>query len=110
MKYFGFKILDKSDNHWWWQNGGRNTFGIEQTDKKYLPKKFHRKHTGLSHIAFRAKSKKAIDEFYSKFLQKHSIQVLYGGPKNYPEYHKTYYAVFFEDPDRIKLEFMWIKK
>jgi hypothetical protein len=32
--------------------------------------------------------------------------VLYGGPKEYPEYRKGYYAVYFEDPDRIKLEFV----
>jgi hypothetical protein len=30
--------------------------------------------------------------------------VLYGGPREYPEYAAAYYAVFFEDPDRIKLE------
>ncbi|TMI54977.1 bleomycin resistance protein, partial [Candidatus Bathyarchaeota archaeon] len=28
------------------------------------------------------------------------------GPKEYPEYRKGYYAVYFEDPDRIKLEFV----
>lgn len=108
MKYFGFETLDKADNNWWWHNDGENTFGIEQTGEKYIKNKFHRKQTGLNHIAFRAKSKKDVDEFYNKFLRPHNITVLYGGPKNYPEYHDNYYAIFFEDPDRIKLEFMWL--
>ena len=29
---------------------------------------------------------------------------LYGTPREFPEYAPGYYAVFFEDPDRIKLE------
>jgi len=31
-------------------------------------------------------------------------RVLYGGPKEYPEYSEGYYALYFEDPDRIKLD------
>lgn len=110
LKHFGFSTLDKSRDYWWWHSKGENTFGIEQTSKKYLKIQFHRKQTGLNHIAFRASSREDIDEFYNKFLLHYKIPVLYGGPKNYPEYHKSYYAVFFEDPDRVKLEFMWIEE
>ncbi len=110
LKYFGFETLDKSEDHWWWHNRGRNTFGIEQTDNKYLKSKFHRRQTGLNHIAFRAETKKAVDEFYNKFLLRNKVPILYGRPRKYPKYHESYYAVFFEDPDRIKLEFMWINK
>lgn len=42
----------------------------------------------------------AIDEF----LVTNKIPTLYGTPKLFPEYEEGYYAVFFEDPDRIKLE------
>jgi hypothetical protein len=34
--------------------------------------------------------------------------VLYEGPGEYPEYHRGYYAVYFEDPDRIKLEVAYV--
>jgi hypothetical protein len=34
------------------------------------------------------------------------IKVLYDGPKEYPDYSNGYYAVYFEDPDRIKLELL----
>lgn len=110
MEYFGFKTLKKSHVQWIWHNGGKNTFGIYQTEKKYQSVKYHRRQIGLNHLAFRAKNKKDVDDFYLKFLVKHKISILYGGPKQYPEYYKNYYAVYFEDPDRIKLEFMWLHK
>jgi len=33
--------------------------------------------------------------------------VLYGGPKEWQNYDPGYYAVYFEDPDRIKLELVY---
>jgi hypothetical protein len=32
------------------------------------------------------------------------VPILYGGTKEWPEYEGGYYAVYFEDPDRTKLE------
>jgi catechol 2,3-dioxygenase-like lactoylglutathione lyase family enzyme len=34
------------------------------------------------------------------YLSEHGIPLLYGGPRT----GRTTYAVFFEDPDRIKIE------
>ena len=51
------------------------------------------------------------EKFYDELLTHlgfKKVTVLYGGSKGYPEYHKGYYAVFFEDPDRVKLELMWM--
>jgi hypothetical protein len=36
-------------------------------------------------------------------LLPNKLSTLYGGPNEY-EYRKGYYAVYFEDPDRLKLE------
>lgn len=76
---------------------------ISQTEKNFRTFKFHRKQTGLNHFAFWVDSREAVDKFH-KFLEENSAVVLYGGPREYPEYGEGYYAVFFEDPDRIKLE------
>lgn len=77
---------------------------LVQVEERFSNKKFHRKQVGLNHIAFRVDSKKKVDSFH-KFLKKNKITILYGGPKDYSaEYAKGYYAVFFEDPDRVKLE------
>jgi catechol 2,3-dioxygenase-like lactoylglutathione lyase family enzyme len=76
---------------------------FEQTSEKYLKNKFHRKRTGLNHLAFYVDSKEEVEKF-AGFLKDNNIEMLYGGAKEYPEYGKGYYAVYFEDPDRIKLE------
>jgi len=77
---------------------------LEQTPTNYSEAKYHRKHTGLNHLAFTLLSREAVDEFYEEFIVKNSIPTLYDTPKAFPEYGESYYAVFFEDPDRIKLE------
>lgn len=107
LTHLGFKkVTDEADNKGW--SNGPSGFWIEQVSDKYNDKPFHRKQVGLNHIAFRATSRETVDKFYKDFLLPRGITVLYGGPKEYPEYHKGYYAVFFEDPDRVKLELMWM--
>jgi glyoxylase I family protein len=64
----------------------------------------HRKNPGLNHVALRVPARADVDRFHDEFLKPRSIPVLYGGPREYPEYRPGYYAVFFEDPDRLKLE------
>jgi glyoxylase I family protein len=64
----------------------------------------HRKDPGLNHVAFRVSSREEVDRFQGEFLAARRIAPLYGGPREYPEYRPGYYAVFFEDPDRLKLE------
>jgi catechol 2,3-dioxygenase-like lactoylglutathione lyase family enzyme len=81
-----------------------NQIWLTKTRDKYLDIPFHRQHTGINHLAFRVGSAGEVDKFYSQFLQPKSIPTLYQTPKLFPEYTSDYYAVFFEDPDRIKLE------
>ena len=63
---------------------------------------YHRKRVGLNHLAFRGVSRAQVDEV-TAWLKENGHTLLYedrhpyaGGP--------NYYAVFCEDPDRIKLE------
>ncbi len=58
--------------------------------------------TGLNHLAFHAASRAQVDDVTVK-LKARGVPILYadrhpyaGGP--------DYYAVFFEDPDRMKVE------
>lgn len=77
-------------------------------DSKYQKSPFHRKAIGVNHIAFRAKSRGDIDVLYRDYLLPRNVTVLYGGPAEHPEYEPGYYAVYFEDPDRIKVEVMYL--
>lgn len=75
--------------------------------KRFSKNSFHRKNVGLNHLAFRVDSSADVDLFYTDYILKNNIPVLYGGPKEYPQYEPGYYAVYFEDPDRLKLEVMY---
>ena len=73
-----------------------------QTEEKYLQESYHRKRTGLNHLAFHAESRVMVDAMKEK-LKERKVSLLY--EEKYPYAGgKDYYALFFEDPDRIKVE------
>lgn len=90
-----------------WQKEGTRII-VAQTPKRFLTDGYHRKRVGLNHIAFRAPSRAAVDEFCQRFLLPNKIRIFYGGVREWPDYDPGYYAVYFEDPDRIKLELVYV--
>ena len=68
----------------------------EGTHDRYSP--------GLHHVAFRAASRADVEGLY-QILRDIGAQVL-DPPAEYPHYAPGYYAVFFADPDGLKLEFV----
>ncbi len=90
-----------------WDNGFSYILGFTyivfvQTEKKYLDIPYNRCRAGLNHLAFNAKSKKQIDEVTEELKVK-GIKILYENKHPYAG-GKNHYAVYFEDPDRIKIE------
>ena len=69
---------------------------------------FHRKRAGLNHLAFRVDRREDVDRFQAEFMAPRRLAALYGTPREFPQYRPGYYAVFFEDPDRLKLEIVHI--
>jgi catechol 2,3-dioxygenase-like lactoylglutathione lyase family enzyme len=106
LSYLEFTLMDESKNHFD-ATGGKAYFCIGVTDKAYEAAGFHRKRTGLNHIALQVGSKELVDQFVTDFLVPRNIAAMYGGVREYPEYVPGYYAVFFEDPDRIKIEVVY---
>jgi catechol 2,3-dioxygenase-like lactoylglutathione lyase family enzyme len=106
FSYLEYKIIEQSSEHICFSNSTTD-FWIIETDKVHKENKFHRKNTGLNHLAFRLNSKEEVDLFVADFLKTKGIATLYETPKAFPEYGGEYYSVFFEDPDRIKLEVMY---
>lgn len=86
---------------------GRTYLCVQVTKPVHQEPKFHRKRTGLSHIAFQVQSAELVDHFVTDFLEPHGIAPLYGGAMTPPGYPTGYYAVYFEDPDRIKVEVVY---
>lgn len=102
LKELGYHEFQKWDGGVSWKKGETYLVFV-QAKKKYLDIPYHRCRVGLNHLAFHAVSKKTVDKITKKLKNK-KVKILYsdkhpraGGPK--------YYGVFFEDPDRIKVEF-----
>ena len=101
LEEMGYKLFQKWDQGVSWRLG-ETYLVFAQADKKYLDGAYHRSRVGLNHLAFYAESQKHVDDM-TQLLMKKGVPILYldkhpyaGGPEHY--------AVFFEDPDRIKVE------
>ena len=90
-----------------WKSGISFFFGetyivFVQTESNYLGNAYNRKNTGLNHLAFHCNSREFVDEL-TKELEERNITVLYKDRHPFAG-GDDYYAVFFEDPDRMKVE------
>lgn len=83
---------------------GQTYLVFVQTSDEHLQPAYHRRRTGLNHLAFHAPSRRAVDEM-TEALRRRGITILYEDRHPYAA-GPDYYAVFFEDPDRIKVEYV----
>ncbi|MEG6591123.1 MULTISPECIES: VOC family protein [Paenibacillus] len=97
----GYSVYQDWDQGVSWRSGTTYLVFV-QTEANYLDIPYHRKRVGLNHLAFQANSKEQVDRM-TKHLEERGVPILYkdrhpyaGGP--------GHYAVFFEAPDRIKVE------
>src|SRR5438445_6224639 len=98
LKDLGYREFAKSATGWSWTNDESTVF-LLQAESGYLDPPYHRKRVGLNHLAFGVSDRKQVDAMATR-LRERNIPLLYGGPRT----GRTTYAVFFEDPDRIKIE------
>jgi catechol 2,3-dioxygenase-like lactoylglutathione lyase family enzyme len=85
-------------------NRGETAFSLRQAQSDAHPTPFDRYAVGLHHVAFGAPSREAVDE-RAEWLRAQGAEIE-SGPKEY-DYRPGYYAVFFYDPDGIKLELVF---
>ena len=83
---------------------GATDLWLIPTDTRFVDGGFHRKRTGVNHLAFRVDRREDVERFRDEFMAPRRIEALYDTPREFPEYAPGYFAVFFEDPDRLKLE------
>lgn len=101
LPVMGYKLYQE------WPKGFSYIFGdtyivFVQTEEKHMESPYHRGQVGLNHLAFHAGSRKQVDDM-TVMLEKLGVPILYKDRHPYAG-GESYYAVFFEDPDRIKLE------
>lgn len=96
---FGYELYQD------WSDGKSYRLGdtylvFVQVEEPFKDIQYHRKRVGLNHLAFYGKSQEHIDEI-TELLKTRGVNVLY--PEKHPKAGGNY-AVYFEDPDRIKVE------
>ncbi len=97
--FLGFEVLDEFEDSMGWTNGSTR-FWIGQSEEG----RRHRHRTGdvgFHHYAFELQSRAEVDELEA-FVK--SLGATIVDPAG--EYYEDYYAVFFLDPDGLKLEGM----
>jgi len=82
----------------------RLAFTLSSPRRAFSAEQIHRRRPGaLHHLAFRAPSRKAVDELFEKVQAIGAIIV--SPPREYPEYTPAaYYAFFFKDVEGVKYE------
>lgn len=60
---------------------------------------------GIHHLALRAKSPEAVEALYRELLEMEAEVT--DASREYPQYEPGYYAVFFLDPDGVRLEYVF---
>ncbi|OZM58321.1 hypothetical protein CIB95_01760 [Lottiidibacillus patelloidae] len=98
LGYFEYQKWDQGIS---WKLGATYLVFV-QAEEKYLDVPYHRCRPGLNHLAFHAKSREQVDEFAIE-LEERGVTILYKDSHPYAG-GENYYAVFFEDPERIKIE------
>lgn len=80
----------------------QHIYSFVQAEERFLDIPYHRCRVGLNHLAFYAKSRNHVDDMTER-LKERGVHILYQDKHPFAG-GDNYYAVFFEDPDRIKVE------
>ena len=100
FRFLGFKVLDEYGDAKGWTNG-KTRFWIGAADAEGKAHPYRIGDVGFHHYAFELRNRKDVDEL-QRFLEEEGVTIV--DPAD--EYYEDYYAVFFLDPDGLKLEGM----
>lgn len=105
MAFLGFGVEAEYETMMGWANG-KTLFWIAAADAEGRKHKYRKGDIGFHHYAFRLRSRKDVDALQA-YLEEQGAEIV--DPAG--EYYDDHYAVFFLDPDGMKLEGMrWGEK
>ncbi|MCS1351905.1 VOC family protein [Mechercharimyces sp. CAU 1602] len=107
MEMLGFHL--RHDEETWISYGnGDMKWCLVQVEQQYSEVSFHRKHPGLNHVAFQVENREEVEEI-ANFLMERGVNLLYDSPGHFHD-EFDYYALYFEDPFRLKIEVVFSHK
>lgn len=98
--FLGFEVMDEMDNAMGWRHAS-GRFWIYQADAQGAKHPYRKGDVGFHHYAWSLKSRQDVDAL-QRWLEQHGATIVDPAGEYYPDY----YAVFFLDPDGMKLEGM----
>lgn len=98
LTFMGFEVLGDYGNMIEWTNK-KTRFWIDEADKQRCKYKYRIGDVDFHHYAFELGSRADVDELQAFLTEMKATIVDPAG-----EYYPNYYAVFFLDPDGMKLE------
>ena len=101
FSFLGFDISDEYDDAIGWTNG-KTRFWISPADAQGRRRKYRIGDVGFHHYAFQLRNRKDVDELQTFLVEQLGATIVDPAA----EYYDDYYAVFFLDPDGLKLEGM----
>lgn len=106
FSFLGFKLLGEYDDAIGWTNG-KTRYWIGQADARGKKYKHRIGDVGWHHVGFELRSRRDVDALQAFLTDELGATIV--DPAG--EYYDDYYAVFFLDPDGLKLEGMkWGEK
>jgi len=98
----GYRLIYERDESFAYKGADDLKLYFALAPAKNRDAKFDRYRVGLNHLALNAPSHAYVDEIHQKLVEWGAT--ILDAPAAYPQYEPNYYAVFFLDPDGIKLE------
>ncbi len=102
LPQLGFEPYQAWDEGQSWRTGETYLVFVQAQDP-YRERGFHRKTPGLNHLAFYADSADEVLDLQTA-LRERGVPILYDDREPDEIGAPSSYSVFFEDPDRIKVE------
>lgn len=103
LGFLGYRCIKSTDTIVVWSLAlleGVSEFAIRRAERR---REVDRYTVGLHHLAWAADSRADVDALHARLVE--SGATILDAPAAYPQYGTGYYAVFFADPDGLKLEF-----
>jgi len=101
LEELGYELFQEWDSGKSWKIGETYIVFV-QTDERFMDIPYHRCRVGLNHLAFHTSSRQQVEDMTKKLKEK-GIKILYTDKHPFAG-GEEHYAVYFEDPDRIKVE------
>lgn len=110
LGFLGYRLADEHDRGFDWDlvdDDGQlvASIGIMRATGVGRDRRHDRTSPGLHHVAWQAASREDVGRLHDLLLGI-GADIL-DAPADYPEYAPGYHAVFFADPDGLKLEFVF---